>query len=68
MFEKFEKVCRDVSNKIAFIGSDGAITYSELLDKVCFYSELLKKQGTGPVVISGHKETDFVVADRKSVV
>lgn len=62
MFEKFEKVCRDVSNKIAFIGSDGAITYSELLDKVCFYSELLKKQGTGPVVISGHKETDFVVA------
>lgn len=62
MFERFEKICTKFPDRIAFWGSDYKITYSSLLKKVCFYSDLLKKQGSNPVVIFGHKETDFVIA------
>ncbi|MBQ4267112.1 MAG: hypothetical protein IJB93_02865, partial [Clostridia bacterium] len=62
MFEHFKRICNSVGDRIAYVGSNGEITYYELYNKVCIYSELLKKQGTSPVVIYGHKETDYVIA------
>lgn len=49
-------------NKIAYSINGQTITFGELWEKAVHYGDLLKKQGSGPVVIYGHKSIDMFVS------
>ena len=53
---------RSQPNNIAYNINGETITFGELWDKAVFYGELLKKQGTGPVMVYGHKSIDMFVS------
>lgn len=57
-----ERVVKQNQNRIAYKINDLVLSYSELIDKATKYGELLKKQGTGPVVIYGHKDIDMFIS------
>ena len=48
--------------KIAYINHDETVTYEELLTKAQRLADNLKRQGEGPVIIYGHKETYVVIS------
>lgn len=48
------------SEKTAYINVDRKVTYRELYEKAVYMSELLRAQGTGPVVLYGHKEPAMI--------
>ena len=62
MKNKIEKIVKENPNKIAYKVNDKFITYKELWDSSCYYAELLKKQGTSPVIIYGHKDIDVIIS------
>lgn len=53
---------RSQPNKIAYSINGETITFGELWEKAVFYGELLKKQGTGPVMVYGHKSINMFVS------
>ncbi len=62
MLKKIERIVKQNPNKIAYIVNDESITYKELWDSANKYSKLLKKQGTSPVIVYGHKSVDAIVS------
>ena len=53
---------RSQPDNIAYNINGETLTYGELISKAEFYGELLKKQGSGPVVIYGHKSIDMFIS------
>ena len=55
-----EKLIKDAAekalHKTAFITADGRVTYKELTERAEKYAALLRRQGSGPVVIYGDKQ------------
>ena len=62
MINKIEKIVNENPNKIAYIVNDESITYKELWDKAKYYADCLKREGTSPVVIYGHKNISVVIS------
>ena len=48
-------------NRLAYINKEEKITYQELINRIKFYSEILSKQGSSPVLIYGHKESTSLI-------
>ncbi len=62
MLNRIRKTAESNGDKIAYkIGSD-SITYGQLWDKAERYAQFLKKQGTGPVAVYGHKSVEMIVS------
>ena len=62
MIDKLKNIFNEYSDRIAYKNDKESITYHELWGKACFYAELLKKQGTDPVIIYGDKELYMVIS------
>lgn len=62
MINKIKRVVEKNPNKIAYKVNDESITYKELWDCAYDYAQLLKKQGTKPVIIYGHKNISVIVS------
>lgn len=62
MINKIKKVVKLNQNKIAYKVNDECLTYEELWSCACKYAQLLKKQGTSPVIIYGHKNPSVIVS------
>ena len=62
MLKKIKRVVEKTPNKIAYKVNDKSITYKELWNRANEYADLLKRQGTSPVIIYGHKEINVIIA------
>ena len=60
MIEKI--INQNQKNKIAYRINDIDLSYEELIEKAKYYGELLKKQGTSPIILYGHKDIDMFVS------
>ena len=60
--QKIEKIVKLNPNKVAYKVNDECITYKELWSCAYNYAQLLKKQGTSPVIIYGHKNISVVIS------
>jgi len=49
-------------DRTAYRNSREAVTYGELYRRAAEYAEILRREGTGPVVLYGHKESSMVVS------
>ena len=54
-------ILNNYSNRLAYIYQDKSITYQELMDKSSEICKYLKRQGTSPVIIYGHKSIDMII-------
>lgn len=57
-----ERIIRQKQNRIAYKINDSELSYPELIEKATHYGELLKRQGTSPVMLYGHKDIDMFIA------
>ena len=62
MKKKIEKIVKQNPNKIAYKVKNNSITYKELWDTSSFYADLLKREGTSPVIIYGHKDINVLIS------
>lgn len=62
MINKINKIVEKNPNKIAYKVNDEYITYKDLWSYAYDYAQLLKRQGTSPVIIYGHKNISVVVS------
>ncbi len=62
MINKIKKIVKEHPDKIAYKVKENSITYNELWNQANGYAQLLKKQGTSPVIIYGNKNVDIVVS------
>lgn len=62
MINKIKKIVEDYPDKIAYKVNDECITYNELWNHAYNYAQLLKKQGTSPVIIYGHKNINVIIS------
>lgn len=60
MIEKI--INQNHNNKIAYKINDFELSYDELIKKAKYYGELLKRQGTSPIILYGHKDIDMFVS------
>ena len=51
MLKKIKRVVEKTPNKIAYKVNDKSITYKELWNRANEYADLLKRQGTSPVIL-----------------
>lgn len=57
-----EKIINPKQNKIAYKINDCELSYDELMQKAKEYGNLLKKQGTSPIILYGHKDIDMFIS------
>lgn len=62
MINKIKRVVEQNPNKIAYKVNNKCITYKELWESAYNYAELLKRQGTFPVIIYGHKNINVIIS------
>ena len=62
MLDKIRRHALSHPNSIAYKIGHHSITYSELFNKASIYADLLKKQGSSPVIIYGKKSLDTVIS------
>lgn len=62
LINRLERFANETPSKIAYSIDSESITYSELFCSVKYYADLLKRQGTSPVMLIGHKQVSFLVA------
>ena len=62
IIKRLEEIVRINPNKIVYKYDDKYITYKELYDKCSYYSKLLIKEGSGPVIIYGSKELNTFIS------
>ena len=55
-------ISQNQKNKVAYRINDFELSYKELLEKAKYYGELLKRQGTSPIILYGHKDIDMFVS------
>lgn len=57
-----ERIIKQNQNRTAYKINDLELSYSDLIEKSKKYGELLKKQGTNPVILYGHKNIDMFIS------
>ena len=62
MLEKLLRIVETYPDNIACVVNEQKITYRELWDSSLLYADLLKKQGTSPVIIYGNKNINMVIS------
>ena len=62
MIEKLQEAFIKYSDRVAYKNDKKILTYKELYELSLKYSKLLKKQGSSPVIIYGHKEKEFIIS------
>ena len=62
MINKIKKIASLSPNKIAYKVNNDCITYKELWDSAREYAQLLKRQGTSPVIIYGNKNISVIIS------
>ena len=62
MINRIEWIVEKNPNKIAYKVNNECITYKDLWERSCHYAQLLKRQGTSPVIIHGHKNISVVIS------
>lgn len=62
MINKIKRIVEQNPNKIAYKVNNECITYNELWSCAYDYAQLLKRQGTSPVIIYGHKNISVVIS------
>jgi len=62
MLKKIKKVVEKNPNKNAYIYDSESITYEQLWNKAHNLADLLKRQGSSPVIIYGYKEIYVVIS------
>ena len=62
MINRIKRVAEQNPNKIAYKVNNECITYKELWSCAYNYAQLLKRQGTSPIVIYGHKNISVVIS------
>ncbi len=62
MIDKIRKIVNKNKVKIAYKINDKYITYNDLWNISSKYAELLKKQGTSPVIIYSHKDINTIIS------
>lgn len=62
MINKIKRIVEKNPNKIAYKVNNECITYKELWNCAYSYAQLLKRQGTSPVMIYGHKNISVVIS------
>lgn len=62
MINRIKKIVELNPNKIAYKVNNESITYNELWNQAYKYALYLKKQGTSPVIIYGHKSINIVIS------
>lgn len=62
MINKIKKIVELNSDKIAYMVNDECITYKELWECAYNYAQLLKRQGTSPVIIYGNKNISVILS------
>lgn len=62
MINRIKNVVENNSTKIAYRVNKECINYEELWSCACYYAQLLKKQGTSPVIIYGHKNISVIIS------
>lgn len=60
MIRRLEKVVKENENKTAYIIGNKSITYGDLWQNVRSYADYLKRQGSEPVLIYGHKSIGMI--------
>ena len=62
MINKIKKIVEQNPNKIVYKIHDKCITYNELWGRANNYAQLLKREGTSPVIIYGHKNISVLIS------
>ncbi len=62
MIEKIVEVVKQNPNKVAYKVNNESITYKDLWSCANNYAQLLKKEGTSPVIIYGNKSINVVIS------
>ena len=62
MIEKIVEVVKQNPNKVAYRVNNESITYKDLWSCANDYAQLLKKEGTSPVIIYGNKSINVVIS------
>ncbi len=62
ILERFEAAAAASPEKTAYTGCGRSVSYGFLIREATFYGEMLRRQGTGPVLLYGTKEPEMVVA------
>jgi len=57
-----ERIIKQNQNNIAYKINDSELRYQELIELAKRYGELLKKQGTSPIILYGHKDIDMFIS------
>ncbi len=60
--KKIREAAEKYPDRVAYKVGRDSLTYRELLSAADRYAPLLKRQGSAPVILYGHKETDMVIA------
>ena len=62
MLNKIKRVVEKNPNKIAYKINNNSITYKELWSCANEYAQFLKRQGSSPVIIYGHKDISVIIS------
>ncbi|MCH5197298.1 MAG: AMP-binding protein [Oscillospiraceae bacterium] len=62
MINKIKRIVEKHPNRIAYKVNNECITYKDIWNRAGDYAQLLKKQGTKPVIIYGHKNISVVIS------
>lgn len=62
MIDKLISIFESNNKIIAYVNGNESITYNELLKKANCYANLLRRQGSKPVVIYGNKSVDMLIS------
>ena len=62
MLQKIEEIARKYPKRIAYVIDDQEISYKDLWDEAVKYALNLRKQGTTPVLLYGHKSVSMIIS------
>lgn len=62
ILEYIERHVKESPDKVCYKDNDRIITYEDLWHKAEFYADLLRRQGTSPVLVYGHKSPKVIIA------
>ncbi len=62
MLKKIKEAVEKNPNSVAYKNSDESITYGQLWKRAFYYAQFLKKQGSSPVIIYGHKNVSVIIS------
>lgn len=62
MIEKLKQIVLKNKDRLFYVCDNECITYYDFWEKIKYYSYYLKRQGTGPVIVYGHKSVNMLIS------